>query len=278
MTLNHIECPKDNNPDRIAALKIQYDKLTNDWRSFNNLIWGVPTVAIAITTGILIGAYDHLGEGTWERIASLIIGSLFLFALTIEVIKKRYHMNVTSLLLKDLQKELGLDERFQFPLGIAEDIDKYLALFMRKEKKRMFADYNDPLFEFFSFSYARKYLTYVVFSAAIILAILTEWEFIYHQKLGEWTIVTGIVIGIVAIIIPVLVYMTTKVKKTKEEKKNFVNGLLRNDRKMYEISKGDLSDVKNEIAYALKEGMIDESQHTLLNEMVSEFENKCHND
>jgi hypothetical protein len=71
------------------AIKTQYDKLTEDWRYFNNLIWGVPSVAIAIMTGILIGAYS-LSGGSWERIASLGIGSLFLFALTIEVIKKRY--------------------------------------------------------------------------------------------------------------------------------------------------------------------------------------------
>ena len=57
--------------DRTSILKTQYDKLTDDWRSFNNLIWGVPTVAIAIMTGILIGAYHSLAPGTWERIASL---------------------------------------------------------------------------------------------------------------------------------------------------------------------------------------------------------------
>jgi hypothetical protein len=115
--------PKD---DRLGVMKIQYDKLTNDWNSFNNLIWGVPTVAIAIMTGILIGAYSSLHECSWERIASLSVGSLFLFALTIEVVKKRSHMNVISLLLKDLQVELGLDERFRFPLGISGDIDSYL--------------------------------------------------------------------------------------------------------------------------------------------------------
>ena len=36
------------------AFKIQYEKLVNDWRSFNNLIWAVPTVAVAIMSGMLI--------------------------------------------------------------------------------------------------------------------------------------------------------------------------------------------------------------------------------
>ena len=94
-------------------------------------------------------------------------------------------MNVISSLLKDLQVELGLEEKFRFPLGIDRDIDNYLARFTDYDKKRMFADYkHDPLFEFFRFSYARKYLTYVIFSAATILAILAEWELIYHQKWG----------------------------------------------------------------------------------------------
>ena len=83
------EVPKGNDSNRIDALKKQYDKLTEDWRYFNNLIWGVPTVAIAIMTGIMIGAYQNLHDGSWERIASLSIGSFFLLALTIEVIKKK---------------------------------------------------------------------------------------------------------------------------------------------------------------------------------------------
>lgn len=114
----------------------------------------MPTVAIAIMTGILIGAYDRLADGTWERIASLGIGSIFLFALTIEVIKKRYHMNVISSLLKDLH-------------------------------------------------------------------ILAEWEFIYHQKLGDWstTVVTGILVGAVEVVIPVFWYKYKKQEEKKEPEK-----------------------------------------------------------
>jgi hypothetical protein len=52
------------NNNRIDALKKQYDKLTEDWRYFNNLIWAVPTVAIAIMTGIMIGAYQNLHDAS----------------------------------------------------------------------------------------------------------------------------------------------------------------------------------------------------------------------
>jgi hypothetical protein len=73
------------------VMKIQYEKLSNDWRSFNNLIWAVPTVAVAIMSGMLIAAYrEEFNVIPQVRIAILGLGSLFLFALTIEVIKKNF--------------------------------------------------------------------------------------------------------------------------------------------------------------------------------------------
>ena len=80
-----------------------------------------------------------------------------------------------------------------------------------------FADYkHDPLFKFFGISYARKYLTYVIFSAAIILAILAEWEFIKYQMIGRWTIVTGVTIGIITVTIPVVRYAVVWYEKMKK--------------------------------------------------------------
>lgn len=216
MSGNGNECAKGNDNNTIDALKKQYDKLTEDWRYFNNLIWGVPTIAIAIMTGIMIGAYHNLHDGSWERIASLSIGSFFLLALTIEIVKKRYHMNVISSLLKDLQKELKLG-KFQFPLGISGDIEKYLDE-KRRDEEVEFADYRyDPLFKFFKMSYARKFLTYVIFSGAIILAILAEWEFVKYQMIGRWTLVTGVTVGIIVVIIPVVWYAKEWYEKRKKK-------------------------------------------------------------
>lgn len=75
-------------PDPVTK-KIQYDKLANDWRHINTMIWGVPAVAISIMTGIILAAYTKELEG-WPRIISLGFGALLLFALTVEVIKKGY--------------------------------------------------------------------------------------------------------------------------------------------------------------------------------------------
>jgi hypothetical protein len=125
-------------------------------------------------------------------------------------------MNVISSLLKDLQAELGLKEKFQFPLGISEDIDKYLDKKRRDEGLQFADNKHDPLFKFFSISYARKYLTYVIFSGAIILAILAEWEFIRYQMIGGWTMVIGAMVGIIAITIPVVWYSVVRHRKMKK--------------------------------------------------------------
>jgi hypothetical protein len=190
---------KISDSSKLNALKIQYDKLANYWIHFNTIIWAVPTIAITIMTGILIGSYRMELDGL-PRIVSLSVGSLFLFALTIEVVKKRFHMNAISYLLKDLQGELGLEEgKSQFPLGVADDIAKFLESKPDNEEKSV--DNKDPVFEFFRRSYGRQFLTWVILCAAISLAILAEWEFVkyYHE---EWSVLVATLIGIIAITAP----------------------------------------------------------------------------
>ena len=101
-----------NDGDKIAeidAIKIQYNKLAEDWRQFDTILWGIPTVAVfnygghycrCISAGIIRLA---------EHFVSLVIGSLFLFGLTIEVMKKRVHMNAISDILKEYKKKAVLD-------------------------------------------------------------------------------------------------------------------------------------------------------------------------
>ena len=103
---NQNDAPKKPDDDEIKiahdacekeAMKIQYNKLANDWTSFNNLIWAVPTVAVVIMSGMLVAAYrPELSGWPQVRIVILSLGSLFLFALTVEVVKKRFHMNVIT--------------------------------------------------------------------------------------------------------------------------------------------------------------------------------------
>jgi hypothetical protein len=175
---------KEYTNDEKEVMKLQYDKLTENWRHFNDIIWQVPTVAVAIMTGVIVAAYSPYLEGS-PRIAALGVGSLFLFALTIEIIKKREHMNAISFLLKDLQVGLGMPAEFRFPLGtkfaeIKHTIDKSVEL--GKENQDYFKqpplDSADRLFKIFQGFYARKSLTYVIFIAAIVVATLFVIELV----------------------------------------------------------------------------------------------------
>jgi hypothetical protein len=78
-----------------VTIKTQYGKLAEDWRHINTQIWGVPAVAISIMTGLILAAYQQQLYG-WPRVISLGVGALLLFALTVEVIKKRF-LGVSSL-------------------------------------------------------------------------------------------------------------------------------------------------------------------------------------
>jgi hypothetical protein len=40
-----------------AGIKLQFERLANDWRHFNIIIGGIPTVAVAIMASIVIAAY-----------------------------------------------------------------------------------------------------------------------------------------------------------------------------------------------------------------------------
>lgn len=73
--------------DASELLKSQYDKLANDWRAITQIIWQIPTAAMAITAGIIIAAYQQYVP-VFPRIIILIIGSLLLFSLAIESVKK----------------------------------------------------------------------------------------------------------------------------------------------------------------------------------------------
>lgn len=218
------ETTKISDPNsKMNALKTQYERLASYWMHFNTIIWAVPTIAITIMTGILIGSYRMELDGL-PRIVSLSIGSLFLFSLTIEVVKKRYHMNAISYLLKDLQAELGLEAKLQFPLGVGKDLHEFLESKFTYENES--PDRNDPVFNFFRRSYARQFLTWVILCAAIGLAVLAEWEFVTYYR-EEWSILVAILIGIAAVIAPMAYYAYRIRKEKKNKQANLLQKIVR---------------------------------------------------
>jgi hypothetical protein len=192
--------------DKSDALNMQYNKLAEDWRYFNTLLWGIPSVAIAIMAGIIIAAYQKDVTG-WGRIVALGLGSFLLFALTIESIKKRQHMDAISRLLKDLQGSdgLGIPDAFTFPVGLSHDIEIYLARKLKEDKlKDCEQKHPDKIFDFFEVFYARKVLTLVVFVSAIVVAGLADYEFVnfFHNQWPQ--IALGIPVAI-TIIVPLII-------------------------------------------------------------------------
>lgn len=175
-------------------MKTQYQKLGEDWRHFNSIIWGIPSVAVAIMTGIIITAYQPQLVG-WPRFTSLAVGSLFLFALAVELSRKIQHMYAISFLLDHLQKSktgLNLPRDLIFPVGISDDVQEYtnikfsqLKLEQAKKLKPKPIDYYDGLFQLLTRFHARKYLVYVIFVAFIgvvslavidLIGIIIRWS------------------------------------------------------------------------------------------------------
>ena len=132
-----------------VTVKAQYNKLTEDWRHINTMTWGVPAVAVTVMSGLILAAYQPQLEG-WPRIVSLGVGSLLLFALTIEVIKKRLLMSAISGKLEDLEGSL------KFSASTGKLIDYVDNLY--KNSCYTNPDQGDPIYRIFKWSYARQWL------------------------------------------------------------------------------------------------------------------------
>ena len=196
--------PVGDNPEG-PTKRTQYDKLANDWRHINTIIWGIPAVAVTIMAGIIVAAYSKELDG-WPRIVLLGVGALFLFALTVEIVKKRLLMNAISARLQYLER----DPKIEFPSS-TDDLISYV-----KENIEKNPDRRDPVYRLFVRSYARQYLAVVIFIAAILISILTVWEFINFFPYKQWAIPMAITpIAIVCVIIAVF-----KISDYRQYKRN----------------------------------------------------------
>ena len=154
----------NNTPD---LLKAQYEKLANDWRGINQIIWEIPTAAITITSGIIIGAYHFLSG--LPRIITLIIGSLLLISLTIESVKKRLLMDAIGLTLNKIEKDHTIIES---PFSDSDPLDYINANYPEYYGKK------DFVLSLFKRSRARQALTHVIFYAVIAVSALVMLEII----------------------------------------------------------------------------------------------------
>ena len=72
----------------------QYNRLAEDWRHLSNLIWQMPSLAIALLTGIMGVSYQFLGP--FPRALLLTVGA-----------KHRLFHESTSVFMRELEDKLG---------------------------------------------------------------------------------------------------------------------------------------------------------------------------
>jgi hypothetical protein len=160
--------PKDEKPSNndhensisplIEAAYRQYERLAEDWRLHQNLIWQIPSVAIVIIGGILTVSYSFLNG--IPRAILLGIGSVLIFALTTALAKHRLGAEARSQFLVDLETEIFRIK--QIPTK-TKDIKEFL-------KDRQLTD--DRLFRFLIKRSSEIWLLRVMFGIFIAMSIL----------------------------------------------------------------------------------------------------------
>jgi hypothetical protein len=88
----------------------QYHRLAEDWRHISNLIWQMPSLAIALMAAILGVSYQFLGP--FPRALLLAVGSIFLFSLSVAVAKHRLFHESTAVFMRELEDKFNI-KKFQ---------------------------------------------------------------------------------------------------------------------------------------------------------------------
>jgi len=211
--------------------KTQYDRLTQDWRQIHNVIWGIPSIAISIISGVIIVAYNIQGL---PRILVLGLGSIFLFSMTVEIVKKRLTMDAMSARMQRIEliwkSQLTCGEFPSKTIDLLMEehklkVDQTKAEGEKKQVNREGTTVNpegttDLPYRIFKLSHARAYLTYVLFASAILASILTYWEFLKYVNYEWWWHLVAI--GTVIVISSVIgISVKRDHKKYEKEKEKY---------------------------------------------------------
>lgn len=165
MTMPKDKKPSNNgdqnpiSPSTEAAYR-QYDRSAEDWRFHHNLIWQIPSVAIAIIGGIVTVSYNFLNG--LPRVILLSIGSVLIFALTTALAKHRLGADARTQFLSDLETEIF---KVKPILTKTNDLIDYL-----EEKKSLT---NSWLFRFLIKHSSEIWLLRVMFGSFIVATCTT---------------------------------------------------------------------------------------------------------
>lgn len=119
---------------------------------------------------------------------------------------------------KDHPKEVHQLKPFPFDTkSLLDEVNKCFEDIQKTRPEIKNPDDHDVVYLLFKWSYARQYLGYEVFVAAILVSILTYWEFVKYLNYQWWTYWVGVTpIAIISVAITKLRY---KAKKNEDKMK-----------------------------------------------------------
>jgi len=156
----------DGSTDRQAPLLMQYNRLSEDVRNLDRISWQVPSVAVAITAGLLGVAYQYLQGAI--RVCVLLLGGFFVLSLTIALAKHRLMMDVRSRFLQQIERELQIHE---FPVTTEESIS-----YLERLRQQGIETRKSWLLDLLKHKIAGIWLLRVLFTTSIFVFVLALLE------------------------------------------------------------------------------------------------------
>mgnify|MGYP007042435266 CR=1 FL=1 len=152
--------------DRQQSLRMQYERIAEDMRSVDRISWELPSVAVAIMTGIVAVSYYYLTG--LIRFSVLFLGGFFLLTLTIANAKNRFMMDVKTRFLQQIERELRIQV---FPTTTKESI-----IYIEEQKRKGSEEREIWLLNLFKHQQAGIWLLHVLFMVSIFVFILAGFE------------------------------------------------------------------------------------------------------
>ena len=99
---------EDSTKEHLKDLRLQYQQCVENYRLWDRFLWQVPTVTIAIASGIIGIAFSYLKHNLGASSAVLSFGVIFSFSLYVAVVKYRFFQNRTIKIMKNIETRLSL--------------------------------------------------------------------------------------------------------------------------------------------------------------------------
>ena len=142
-----------------------YREAAADWRHYDNVIWQLPSVSIALTTGIIAATFTLIDDN-FVRFIILLIGTFLMGSLAFSLVKHRLFHNARTDTLEDLEAKYDVS----FPIKRRTYIGK-------KGKKRKVKE-NDKFYTKWNSAY--RWLLLSMIASSISLLILAIYQLVLN--------------------------------------------------------------------------------------------------